>query len=236
MVRNKDFLKFEHHTASVSQFITSKAKAVLSSAFWLYQPYANVDIKQKAGKHMHDFAAADCAPGTVKLIPYSSSVSHTNREGENNNKYPNGAHVKLTLQMKSGGGKYEVVFSAASAPKADKSVAKPFAKELLVPYWMVQSTNNKEAANMQESKLTLHMTLATDNEDEPSIDEFVKIPILTNTKPVQVGDELIVYKGPASVTPQTLPPAAPPRAAAPKKRVAPVAKRLHQPKKKAMRC
>ncbi len=146
------------------------------------------------------------------------------------------------LQMKSGAAKYEVVFSAASAPKADKSVAKPFAKEILIPYWMVQITNNKEAANMQESKLRLNMTMATDNEDEPSIDEFVKIPILTNTKPVQVGDELIVYKGPASVTPQTLPPAAPaakrlnqPKAAVPKKRVAPMATRLNQPKKKAKR-
>ena len=97
-MRNKDFLKFDHHTASVSQFITSKAKAVLSSAFWLYQPYAIVDIKQKAGKQMHVFAAADCAPGTVKLIPYSSSVSHTNREGENNTKKPNGARVRLTLR------------------------------------------------------------------------------------------------------------------------------------------
>ena len=107
---------------------------------------------------------------------------------------------------------------------------------------MVQSTNNKEAANMQESKLTLHMTLGTGNEDEPEIDEFVKIPIFTNTKPVQVGDELIVYKGPASVTPQTLPPAAPaakrlhqPKAAVPKKRPAPVSTRLNQPKKKAKR-
>ena len=80
------------------------------------------------------------------------------------------------------------------------------------------------------------MTMATDNKDEPSIDETVKIPILQNTKLVQVGDELIVYKGPASVTPQTLPPAAPPRTAAPKKRNAPLAKRLNQPKKKAMRC
>ena len=144
--------------------------------------------------------------------------------------------------MKSGAGKYEVVFSAAAAPKADKSMSKPFAKEILVPYWMVQSTNNKEAANMQESTLKFKMTMATDNEDEPSIDECVKIPILTNTKPVQVGDELIVYKGPVSVTPQTLPPAAPaakrlnqPKAAAPKKRVAPVATRLNQPKKKAMK-
>ena len=121
-------------------------------------------------------------------------------------------------------------------------MSKPFAKEILVPYWMVQSTNNKEAANMQESKLRFNMTMATDNEDEPSIDETVKIPILTNTKPVQVGDELIVYMGPASVTPQTLPPAAPaakrlhqPKAAVPKKRPAPVSTRLNQPKKKAKR-
>ena len=209
VVRNRDLLRFEHHTISVSHFITSKAKAILAQAFWLHQPCANVDIRQKAGRHMHVFAAADCAPGTMKLIPYSSNVSHTNRDGDNNTKKPSGAHVRFTLQMKSGAAKYEVVFTAASAPKPDKSAAKPFAKELLVPYWMVQSTNNKEAANMQQSRLTLHMTLGTDNEDEPSIDESVKIPILINTKPVQVGDELIVYRGPASVTPQTLPPAAP---------------------------
>ena len=91
---------------------------------------------------------------------------------------------------------------------------------------------------MHHSTVKFTMAVATENKDNDTAEEAGKIPIMQNTKQLEEGDELVVYREDASLTLQTLYPASQPNAAlAPKKRTRPFGgiKRLNQPKKKAMK-
>ena len=156
---------------------------------------------------------------------------------------PPGQYIQLKIRQKAvGGTAYIATFSAASAPKPDKS-SKPFAKELIVPYWFVRSTGDKERANMHYT--TMKCTVAITAGKEEANDEHVLIPILQNLKPLKEGDELLIYHE-VEVKTFTIEPAAaesapkphaPATSQSPKKRAAVIApKRLHQPpQKKAMK-
>ena len=71
---------------------------------------------------------------------------------------------------------------------------------------------------------------------EDAAKEAAMIPIMQNTKELQEGDELVVYKE-ESLRRQTLAPASTPNAApsAKKRAMPPAVKRLNQPKKKGMK-
>ena len=122
------------------------------------------------------------------------------------------------------GNVFNATFSAASAPKADATTA--FAKELIVPFWLVRSTGDKDRANMHRSTLVCKMSIAAGKEE--GVCDPVPVPILQNTKVLQEGDELLVYDS-GLVTPKfSLEPQVQPT-----QKMAAPPKRLHQPPKKA---
>ena len=131
-----------------------------------------------------------------------------------------------------GGSAYTITFMAAPAPKPDVKFNEPLANELIVPYWLVRTTNNSEKANMHLS--TMKCTIATGASKEESTDEAITIPILQNSKLIHEGEELFIYDEGKPEKQETLAPAPKPAAAPSQKRKAPSApKRLNQPNKKA---
>ena len=81
-------------------------------------------------------------------------------------------------------------FSAASAPNVGTS-NQHFATELIVPFWLVRYTADKDLANMDRS--TLKCTCSFTAGGEESKGDAVLIPILQNTKAVKEGVELLIY-------------------------------------------
>ena len=176
------------------------------------------------------------------MVPYSANLNNVGGEGKE--KLPSGPHVHIKIPMKEFGGRAHIVtFSAASAPKADKS-SKPFAKELIVPFWLVRYTADKDLANMDRS--TLKCTCSFTAGGEESKGDAVLIPILQNLKAIKEGDELLTYDGglvkPTLTIEPKVPESAPAAAASAPKRQRPVKgkktakpKRLYQPPKKKAR-
>ena len=118
-----------------------------------------------------------------------------------------------------------------SLPKADTTTA--FAKELIVPFWLVRPTGDKDRANMHRSTIVCKMSVAAGKE-ECTCDP-VLVPILTNTKTIQQGDELLIYSENLVAPTYSIErsPEMPAAAASAPKRSASEPK--HQPKKKAMK-
>jgi len=102
------------------------------------------------------------------------------------------------------GTKYIVTIAAASAPRPDKS-NKPLSKDLIVPYWLVRPTTDKQTANMQIATMKSTVTIAAGDKESP--EEAIMIPIMENFKALKAGDELLVYKGPTHVAAEPLAPA-----------------------------
>ena len=97
----------------------------------------------------------------------------------------------MQLRLKEfGGSTFIATFLAASAPKVGTST-QPFATELIVPFWLVRYTADKDLANMDRS--TLKCTCSFTAGGEESKGDAVLIPILQNTKVVKEGDELLIY-------------------------------------------
>ena len=115
-----------------------------------------------------------------------------------------------------GAGTYVVVFSAESAPRP------PVNRELIIPYWLVRSTSQKEKANMRHSTLTVRLTSSTDAKANDIAQETVTIPILQNVKMIEEDEELVAYRDSPASHAET-------------KRAKPFWRRLYQPKKKAKR-
>ena len=181
--RSKQFLKLEEHTEARLEYMRSQARLVLFQTFRLYQPSVSVDLKLTAGRDRHVFAADKYQAGTLKLVPYSWYISGVAIEGQE--KPHSQPHIRLKLRIK--GIAYIVTITAASAPKPTKS-SKPLAKELIVPYWLVRSTSDKEKANMHHS--TMMCTMMCTIPQCESAEETVMVPTLVNTKVLQEGDEL----------------------------------------------
>ena len=102
-----------------------------------------------------------------------------------------GGNFQLKIKMR--GTAYTVVVSAASAPKPDKS-NNPLGSQLVVPYWLVRPTLDRDKANMHMGTLKSTLTIAVGKDGNDSAEEAVMIPILVNHKAIQDGDELVVYK------------------------------------------
>ena len=134
-----------------------------------------------------------------------------------------------------GTGTYIVAIVAAPPPKPDKS-ATPLRKDLIVPYWLVRTTSDKDKANVKYG--TLKSTTAIGIGNEEWAEEAITIPVLVNSKVLDEGDELLVSKEESKTKAESLAPAPKPEAAPPgSKRVRPTAvKRLYQPLKKARKC
>ena len=93
-------------------------------------------------------------------MSYSGNLSNVAVEGKE--KVPSGAYIQLKIRVKEAGSVFAVTFSPASGPKADPTTA--FAKELIVPFWLVRSTGDKDRANMHRSTLVCKMSIAAGKE------------------------------------------------------------------------
>ena len=58
----------------------------------------------------------------------------------------------------------------------------------IVPYWLVRSTNDSSAVNMQHSFLDVSLNFGTKHPMK------FRVPVLTSTRKITVGEELRVYK------------------------------------------
>ena len=232
VVRSADFRKIEQHPLAITECFTNHARQLLFHAFRLYQPSVAVDMKLIKGRDRHLFAACNYQTGTLKLVPYSQNLYNVAAEGKE--KVPSGPNVQIKVrQMGHGGSTFTATFSAASAPKKDDTSSKPFAKELLVPFWLVRSTGDKDRANMHHS--TLKCTLPVQAGKEETGCDAVIIPILQNSKAVKEGDELLVFNGDLVKPIHSIEPSVPAPPQPLQKRKSSVPKRLNQLKRKAMK-
>jgi len=141
-----------------------------------------------------------------------------------------GARIQLKIQMKEcTGNVFIATFTAASAPKADATTA--FAKELIVPFWLVKATGDKDRANMHRSTVVYKTSMATGKEEGTC--DPVLVPILQNTRPLKEGEELLTYDGDMEAATHSMP-QVPAITQSPKKRTAaPAPTTVQPPKKKA---
>ena len=157
-----------------------------------------------------------------------------NVAAEGQEKVPSGPHVQLKVRQKEfGGSTFIATFSAASAPKKDDTSSKPFAKELLVPFWLVRFTADKDRVNMHHSTLKCALSISVGKEETGG--DAVIIPILQNSKAVKEGDELLVFNGDLVKPIHSIEPSVPAPPQPLQKRKSSVPKRLNQPKRKAMK-
>ena len=95
----------------------------------------------------------------------------------------------------------------------------------------MRSTDDKDRANMHVSSLKCTMSIGAGKEE--TVEEPVMLPCMQNSKAVKEGDELLVFSERVGKPVETIEPKpAPP---AKKRKNLGAAKRLHQPKKKAMK-
>ena len=85
----------------------------------------------------------------------------------------------------------------------------PFANALIIPYWMVATTNDPSIASMHYSVLKNVSVVTVDGESSRTV---VTMPIMVNCKTVKEGDELLVLetkmepdKRPATIEPESEP-------------------------------
>ena len=185
-------------------------RAALYETFRVHQPLVKVDFQVTAkGKHVD--AADKYLKDSLKLVPYSQNIFGLAVEGsEEAEKKTCGTHINMKLVRKE---TYICTFNAASAPKQDIKSSMPFANALLIPYWLVATTNDPSIANMQYSVLKNVSVVTVDGESSRTV---VTMPIMVNSKTVKEGDELLVLE--SKMESNKRPEAIEPAESAPKKK------------------
>ena len=74
--------------------------------------------------------------------------------------------------------------------KIDRINQKPLADAMVAPCWRIGSVQDKNIANMRYSSLTCTLLMVAGAEEAP---HRVSLPVMTNTKAVKGGDELVVF-------------------------------------------
>ena len=149
-------------------------------------------------------------------MSYSGNLYNVAVEGKE--KEPSGAYIQLKIRMKECIDVFIATVSAASAPTANTTTA--FANELIVPFWMVRSTGDKDRANMQHSTLWCPTSI---------------VPILQNTRPLKEGEELLIFNGDFTEQTHSIEPQVPTTTQSAKKGTAASAPTAAQPPKKKKR-
>ena len=105
---------------------------------------------------------------------------------------------------------YTCTFNAASAPKQDIKSSMPFANALIIPFWLVRTTDDPSHANMQHATFKSIWTMSIGKEEAQRT--TVTIPIMQNSRLVNVGEELLALetntvqeKRPATIEPESEP-------------------------------
>ena len=122
--------------------------------------------------------------GSLVLSPNSQSV--TTRELKDNEQTPVYGSGGLFLGVARIDDKLHGVFASSVPPKLKKENCKNTRDTLLVPYWMLEVTDNEENANM---KLTIDVSKNVIDVNEP----VMKVPLIKNFRTVKVGDRLVLF-------------------------------------------
>ena len=88
---------------------------------------------------------------------------------------------------------YVVIVHKQALGSIDRDAKKPLGDSIVVPYWLARSVQDKNIANMRYSSLTCTLLMVAGGEEAP---HRVSLPIMTNTKAVKGGDELVVFAEP----------------------------------------
>ena len=204
VAKSLDALAIETFQSITVDYIGCQAKSLLYDAFRLYQPTVSVDFK-KTPNSQQVFAAKKYPTGSLKLVPYSQKLYNVSRKGFEPNIALKHPYIHMQLGLRS---PHVCTFEIEKGPTTEKSIM-PFEKSLIVPYWLVRRTCNRSRANMQEATLWTNSKIMVENR---GYGRKVAIPILQNSKALNVGDELLVFeqktviqKRPATFKAQSLP-------------------------------
>ena len=96
----------------------------------------------------------------------------------------------MQLKIRSHKETFVVTFSPANF-KPDPQKPRDNEKQLVVPFWMVRATGDKDRANMAMS--TIKCTMNCQVGKHEAAEESVLIPILQNTKCIKENEELLVF-------------------------------------------
>ena len=111
-----------------------------------------------------------------------------NAAAEGKDRKPNNAYVQLRIRSQKE--TFVVTFSPVNF-KPDVQKPRDNEKQLIVPYWLVRATGDKDRANMAMS--TIKCTMNCQVGKHEAAEESVSIPILQNTKCIKENEELLVF-------------------------------------------
>ena len=122
--------------------------------------------------------------GALVLSPNSQSVAVREiAENAQTVVYGSGG---IFLGITSIGGKPHGVFAASVSPSLKKEESKNARDTLMIPYWMLETTDKDETANM---KFTCDPSKLVIDSQEPE----VKVPLIKNSKVLKPGDKLVLF-------------------------------------------
>ena len=140
------------------------------------------------------FCLEKLPPKTLKLVPRSSNVSVVQE----------GAEPKHCPLISITGLKHPVsgkpLVGTVSAPKmnvpsADQYAADPESDKYdIVPHWLVQTTPDTGAVDVEIGVVTMNESTALKGASSDHATLTIGIPILTNSKTLQPGTELLQFK------------------------------------------
>ena len=119
----------------------------------------------------------------MKLVPYSPSIFNTAVEGKD--KTPKCRYIQIKIRLKK-------TFTVTFGHGVIATVQPVPKKQLVVPYWLLGATGDKDRANMAMS--TIKCTMNCQVGKHEAAEESVLVPILQNTKCIKENEELLVFK------------------------------------------
>jgi hypothetical protein len=189
VVRAPDIPAIETYPDVVAESIKSSIRKYLFDAFRLLQSKARIDLQIKQDSS-HIFASGDYKVGQMILVPFSKNLLVGIPAKVKNLWGAKVAEVKILGPMGVG---YVVIVHKQALGIIPRDGTDPLKNSIVVPYWLARAEQDKTIANMKFSSLTCTLLVAAGGEEAP---HRVSLPIMTNTKAVKGGDELVVFAEP----------------------------------------
>ena len=174
----------QHHATPVIQSIIKSTAILAIHAAWHEEKLESEDLSiQVSPKTV--VASKKFGINSLVLSPCTQSVQVKEvRAGESTPIFSVSGGVFLgTVSIDS---KLHVVVASGVPPYVRKENCRNARTTTLVPYWMVDVTNNEAEANMKLSVDTSKHVIDTE-------DLTVKVPLMKNTKTLKVGDKLVLF-------------------------------------------
>ena len=189
VVRAADIPAIDTYTDVVNESLKSSMRWYLLNAFRLYQSKARIDLQIKQDSS-HIFASGDYKVGQMILVPFSKNLLVGIPAKVKNLWGAKAAEVKILGPM---GVAYVVILHKQALGIIPRDGTDPLTNSIVVPYWLARAEQDKTIANMKFSSLTCTLSVVAGGEEAP---HRVSLPIMTNTKAVKGGDELVVFAEP----------------------------------------